>query len=122
MESLKYLPPLLYITVGDRKSMVSKELFGKIKARAVELKATGFTPVEMQEALTSEFNENGDISVGAAIGLCISLVVVAAVVPTAITAIVGANTTGWDTGTIAIWGVLGIAVVGGIVARYVWNN
>ena len=121
MESLKYLPTLLYITVGDRKSMVSKELFGKIKARTNELKA-GYTPTEMQEALTSEFNENGDISVGAAIGLCISLVVVAAVVPTAISAIVGANTTGWDTGTIAIWGVLGIAVVGGIVARYVWNN
>ena len=122
MESLKYLPPLLYITVGDRKSMVSKELFGKIKTRAKELKASGFIPTEMQEALTSEFNENGDISVGAAIGLCISLVVVAAVVPTAISAIVGANTTGWDTGTVAIWGVLGIAVVGGIVARYVWNN
>ena len=122
MESLKYLSPLLYITVGDRKRMVSKELFGKIKARANELKASGFNAAEMQETLTSEFNENGNISVGAAIGLCISLVVVAAVVPTAISAIMGANTTGWDTGTIAIWGVLGIAVVGGIVARYVWNN
>jgi len=93
----------------------------KMKERAKELYEMGVSSSEMNNILNREFNERGDIKVGAAIGLCISLVVVAAVATTAISAIATANTTGWDAGSIAIWGVLGIAVVGGIVARYVWD-
>jgi amino acid transporter len=46
------------------------------------------------------------------IGLAIAIVLVANVVmPT----LMGANTSGWSTGTLAIWGVLPIVVIAGLL-------
>lgn len=59
--------------------------------------------------------DNRDGDMGGAIMAIVALVVVAilasALIPTAITSIVGVNTTTWGTGAIAMWGVIGIFVV-----------
>lgn len=52
---------------------------------------------------------------GKIVSLVFACVVIGAVAPTAVTAIVTANTTGWGTANIALWGVAGIAVVIGLV-------
>jgi len=48
-------------------------------------------------------------------GVCISIVMISALMPTAITNWMGANTTGWDPATLAIWNVGPLVIVGGIV-------
>lgn len=47
--------------------------------------------------------------------LVIGLVIVGAMVPTGLDALNNANTTGWTTGEIALFGVIGIAALAGIV-------
>ena len=46
-----------------------------------------------------------------AIGVAILLYVVAAILPGAFNSIFGANTTGWSSGTIALWGLIPLFVV-----------
>jgi len=46
------------------------------------------------------------------VGLAIAIILTANVVMTTIT---GANTSGWDTGTLAIWGVLPIVVIASLL-------
>lgn len=48
-------------------------------------------------------------------GVCIAIVMISALMPTAITNWMGANTTGWDPATLAIWNIGPLVIVGGIV-------
>ncbi len=41
----------------------------------------------------------------------IGLVVIAALVPVGLAALYATNTSGWDTATIAIWGIIGIVFI-----------
>lgn len=52
---------------------------------------------------------------GKLIGLVFGCVFVGALVPTAVTAITGVNTTGWGAAGIALWGVASLAVIGGVI-------
>jgi len=46
------------------------------------------------------------------VGITIAVVMIANVVMPAIT---GANQTGWDTGTVALWGILGLVVIAALI-------
>lgn len=59
------------------------------------------------------------LSIGVIISLAVGLAVLAAAVPNAITSIETANTTGWSSGTVAIWGILGLVVVAGLLLVFV---
>lgn len=43
--------------------------------------------------------------------LIVALIGITAVIPTIFTAIVGTDTTSWDAGSVALWGIIGIVVV-----------
>ena len=45
------------------------------------------------------------------IGLALGLYVLAAVIPAALTQFFGADTTGWDAGTVALWGLIPLIAV-----------
>ena len=59
--------------------------------------------------------------VGEIFGIVIAVVFIAAAIPTAITAITGANTDGWGVATVAMWGLLSIVIVV-IVVLMLYNN
>jgi hypothetical protein len=73
--------------------------------------------VETDRLVTKFKNDGGMLSTGAIISLVIGLVVLAALLPTAITSLNGANTTGWTTTQTAIWAVLGIIVLAVVVMK-----
>jgi len=50
-------------------------------------------------------------SIGGIIGMCVGAYVFAATIPGALTAINGANTTGWTTAQTALWPIVGIIVL-----------
>ena len=56
-----------------------------------------------------------ELSIGKIIMLVLGVYVTAALIPGAITTLVGANTTGWDTSTVALWGIIPLIVIIGIV-------
>jgi len=56
-----------------------------------------------------------ELSIGKVIMLVLGVYVVAALIPGAITTLTGANTTGWDTSTVALWGIIPLIVIIGIV-------
>ena len=62
-----------------------------------------------------------DLSIKKLIGLALGLYLVAYLLPAAITAIEGTNTTTWGTGTAGVWTVVGIVSVIGIVYM-VWRS
>lgn len=62
-------------------------------------------------------HEDGMMSTGAIIGLVISVVILAALLPTAMSAINDANTTGWDASQTAIWGILGLIILAVVVMK-----
>lgn len=45
----------------------------------------------------------------------VALVVMSAILPSAISNVEDANTTGWSTGATSMWGIIGIVAVAGIV-------
>ena len=61
-----------------------------------------------------------DKMVTAIVGGLVVFILAAALVPTAITAIKGANTTGWSTAEVAIWGTLGVFFLIGILLGVVY--
>lgn len=70
------------------------------------------------DALAAKFeNEGGMMSTEAIIGLVIGIVVLAALLPTAIGALNNANTTGWSTTQVAIWGILGLIVLAVVIMK-----
>lgn len=62
-------------------------------------------------------NDGGMMSTGAIIGLVIGIVILAALMPTAISAINDANTTGWDASQAAIWSILGLIILAVVVMK-----
>ena len=56
-------------------------------------------------------------SIDKATGVVLLIYVIAALVPAALNQIFGANTTGWDAGTVALWGLIPLFVVIGLI-RY----
>jgi hypothetical protein len=52
---------------------------------------------------------------GKLLGLVLGAVFVGALAPTAVTAIMDANTTGWDAAPLALWGIVAICVVAGFI-------
>lgn len=60
--------------------------------------------------------EDGQLSVGNIISLVIGLIVLAIMLPVALTELMNVNTSGWDTSVAAVWDLLPIlAVLGGLV-------
>lgn len=52
------------------------------------------------------------------IGIALGLYVLAAVLPAALDAFFAADTTGWDSGTVALWGLIPLLVIIFLVRRY----
>jgi hypothetical protein len=70
------------------------------------------------DALVAKFeNEGGMMSTEAIIGLVIGIVVLAALLPTAIAAINNANQTGWSATQTAIWGILGLIILAVVIMK-----
>lgn len=73
--------------------------------------------VETSRIVNKFKNDGGMMTTSAIVGLVISVVILAALLPTAMTALNGANTTGWDATQIAIWGVLRIIILAVVVMK-----
>jgi CHASE2 domain-containing sensor protein len=56
--------------------------------------------------------------VGLIVGIAIAAIIVSAIIPTALTNIAAANTTSWDAGSIAVWGLLTIVICLAIVLAF----
>jgi len=63
----------------------------------------------------SKFLSNEHAEAGKVIEFAITVIIVAAIVPAALVSVFGANTSTWDTATVAIWGILGVIIVAIIV-------
>ena len=55
---------------------------------------------------------------GLVIGIALAAIVVSAIVPTALNNLAAANTTTWDAGSIAVWGLLSIVVILAVVMAF----
>lgn len=55
------------------------------------------------------------LGVAAMVGLAIGIYVLAALIPGAITSLFGADTSSWDASTVALWAVVPIIVIAGIL-------
>ena len=53
------------------------------------------------------------------IGIVIAAVIIAALIPTAMTALIGTNTTTWSASSVALWGVMPILIIVGCVVAIV---
>lgn len=62
------------------------------------------------------------ISAGAVLAIGIGIYFLSAVVPGALTNFFSANTTGWDTGTTALWALIPLAVVAMLVMIFIPSN
>lgn len=58
------------------------------------------------------------LSMDKIIGIALGVYVLAALIPSALTTFFGANTTGWDTATVALWGIIPLAIVILVVRSY----
>lgn len=63
-------------------------------------------------------DDKGTMTPNAIIGMAISVLIVAAVLPDAITALFNVSTAGWSSGTVAIWNVLPLVIIAAIVISY----
>ena len=63
-------------------------------------------------------NDKAAMTPNAVIGLAISVLIVAAVLPDAISALFNVSTVGWSTGTVAIWNVLPLIIIAAIALSY----
>lgn len=79
--------------------------YDKIKEFVAERKG-------LTESEVAEMNPNSII------GLAIAVIVASAVLPSAISTIFNANTTGWSTGAVALWDALPIIVIAAIVVGF----
>lgn len=79
--------------------------------------AKNLMDVETTRLVTKFKNDGGMMSTGAIISLVIGIVILAALLPTAIDSINSANTTGWDSTQTAIWAILGIIVLAVVVMK-----
>lgn len=70
--------------------------------------------------LAQEFKENrsGSMGIGYVIGAVILFYIMSATVPDAITTFKDANTTGWTTGEAAMWGLITLMFIIGIVVAF----
>lgn len=79
----------------------------KVKSGAMSLDQ-GVAELQAQSGL----NDMAALEAKTIILFAIGIIVLAAVIPSAMTAIHGANTTGWTAAETGIWGVMGIIVIG----------
>lgn len=66
-----------------------------------------------------QMDDNASMDVKTIVFLAIGIYVLAAVLPGALTAFFNASTTGWDTGTIALWTIIPLVVVVAVVLTYI---
>lgn len=63
-------------------------------------------------------DENGEMSPNKIIGLAISVIILAAVLPSALSTLFNTSTAGWSTGAVAMWDALPIIIIAAIVLAY----
>jgi hypothetical protein len=63
-------------------------------------------------------NDNGEMSPNAIIGLAISVIVMAAVLPSALTTLFNTTTAVWSTGAVALWTALPLVIIAAVVVAY----
>lgn len=54
--------------------------------------------------------------------VALSIIFVAALIPTAFSQFFSADTSGWDAGTVALWAIIPLAVLALIVLKYVGGS
>lgn len=63
------------------------------------------------------WNEHAAIEAKFVVGLVIGIYLLAALIPSAITALNGTNTTGWTATQLAIWGVLSVIILAVVIMK-----
>ena len=97
---------------------MSRKIFRKIKEFVKELSEKGVAWSKAMNAEISKFAVSTKASSGGAgtvVMLFIIAVLAANLLPSAISSLETANTTGWSTGTAAMWALLGLFVVLAVV-------
>lgn len=91
---------------------------GKVKTQYLEAKsnAENLSPVRHQFRLAkAHAGQRGAFNISFVIVLVVLVMLVAAAVPEAISSINGADQSGWSTGEIALWGILGLVIIAAVV-------
>ena len=63
-------------------------------------------------------NIDGNIGVGYLVGILVIFIVAAALIPTAMTSFKGANTSAWTTSEIAVWTIIPLFAILGIMLGF----
>lgn len=63
-------------------------------------------------------DEKGDMSPNKIIGLAISVIVMASVLPEALSTLFNVSTAGWSTGAVALWDALPLIIIAAVVLAY----
>lgn len=82
-----------------------------LKQSAMRVK-NGVTTLEQESKDFASKNDIGVLEARALIIFAIGIIVLAAILPSALSAVHAANTSGWSTAETGIWSVLGIVVIG----------
>lgn len=93
-----------------------KEFMPTVKMTTESAMIRAKSIVAKSKFLSSEHAETGKI-----IEFAIAIIIVAALIPTAITMLFGANTTSWDTATKTIYAIVGVIVVA-ILVLMLYNS
>ena len=65
-----------------------------------------------------QINDKGEMSPNKTIGLSISVIVMASVLPEALTTLFNVSTTGWSSGAVALWNALPLIIIAAVVLAY----
>ena len=63
-------------------------------------------------------DDKGDMSPNKIIGLAISVIVMASVLPEALSTLFNVSTAGWSTGAVALWDALPLIIIAAVVLAY----
>lgn len=88
-------------------------IFGNAIVKAKTIRDKAITKLEQIRS-----DEKGDMSPNKIIGLAISVILVSAVLPSALTTLFDVNTTTWGAGAAALWDALPLVIIAAVVLAY----
>lgn len=88
-------------------------IFDKAIEKAGQMRTKAIAKLEQMQ-----INDKGEMSPNKIIGLAISVIVMSAVLPSAITTLFGVNTSAWSAGAVALWDALPLIIISAIVLAY----
>lgn len=88
-------------------------IFGNAIVKAKTMRDKAIAKLEQMQ-----INDKGEMTPNTIIGLAISVIIVAAVLPSALSTLFNVNTSTWSTGAAALWDALPLVIIAAVVIAY----